>query len=62
MEEKKWIYRTEIAGGFSFKLFSSRKGQIEELSNKLGEEGWELCGFSINHFNLRYILVFKKET
>lgn len=61
MSEKKFVYRVESAGGFGFSFFSSRKKQIEELCNKLSEEGWEVCGFSINPYNLRYIVIFRKE-
>jgi hypothetical protein len=58
-EETKWVYRYEVIG-FSFGLFFSREKQILDLCSKLGEEGWEVCGFTFNCLNWRYILIFKK--
>ena len=60
MEEKKWIYKTEIVGGISTKFKSSRAEQINELSNKMGSEGWELAGITYNPYNWRFFLIFKK--
>jgi hypothetical protein len=62
MEEKKWIYKTEIVGGLSLRFEPSRADQIDELCNKMGSEGWELAGITYNPYNQRFFLVFKKPT
>jgi hypothetical protein len=62
MEEKKWIYKTEIVGGLSLRFEPSRAEQIDELCNRKGSEGRELAGITYNPYNQRFFLVFKKPT
>ena len=57
---KKFIYETHIIGGI-FKFREVKVRNIQNLCNKMGENGWKLDAMTYDWFFVSYTLVFKKQ-